>query len=93
MTRHHHPRCCHISSSRIVRHTAAVVLVARDSKEHPTMPRQLCPHSHYLGSRAHCCVATIVAANRKGQGMANDAKAPLSALSPFVCATAIVTIM
>ncbi len=28
----------------------------------------------------------------KGQGMANDAEAPSSALSPFVCAAAIVTI-
>jgi hypothetical protein len=86
MPRHHHPRCRRISSSRIVEHTAAVVAVARDSKERPTMPRHLCPHSHYLGSCAHCCMAAVVAANRKGQGMANNAKALLSALLPFVCA-------
>jgi hypothetical protein len=92
MARHLHPRCCHISSSRIVGHTAAVVLVARDSKECPTMPRHLCPHSHYLGSCACCFVAAVVAANRKGQGMANDAKALLSALLQFVCAATIVAI-
>jgi hypothetical protein len=84
MARHHHPRCCCISSSRIIGHTPAVVLVARDSKERPTMPRHLRPHSHYLGSRAPRCVAAVVAANRKGQGMANNAEAPSSALLLFL---------
>jgi hypothetical protein len=92
MARHHHPRCHPISLSCIVGHTAAVVSVTCDSKERPMMPRHLRPHSHYLGSCACHCVAAIVAANRKGQGMANDAKAPSSALLPFICAAVIVTI-
>ncbi len=92
MVRHHHPRFCRISSSHIIGHIAAVVLVARDSKECPTMPSHLCSHSHYLGSRAHRCVAAIVAVNRKGQGMANNAEALASALLPFICTATIVTI-
>ncbi len=92
MAKHHHPRCCRISLTCIVGHTAAVVSVAHDSKERPMMPRHLHPYSHYLGSCARCCVAAVVAANRKGQGMANNVKAPSSALSPFICAAAIVTI-
>ena len=76
---------------RIVGHTAEVVTVGCDSKEHPTIPRHLHLHSHYIGSRARCCVAAVVTANREGQEMANDAKALLSALLSFVCAAAIVT--
>jgi hypothetical protein len=76
MPRHHCPRCCRISLSHIIGHTAAVVVVARDGKECPTMPSHLRLHSHYLGSCPHCLHRCHCCHHRRGQGTANNAEAP-----------------